>query len=131
MIGDVILGMPVVLVYGIGVLFLDGCDLGMANAFDLMAVGQMGMMGCADVIVVLIGLGSLQVLVGSDGEVVGGLAVVFGCVVVQFVFALGDHGHSPGSSLYRGSAAINPRVQHGSSEPGPPVLGTHLKTCTS
>ena len=92
MIGDVILGMSVVLVFRIGMLFLDGCDLGMANAFDLMTVRQMGMMGGADMIVVRIGFGGLGVLMCGDGEVVGGLAVVFGGGKVEFVFALGDHG---------------------------------------
>lgn len=95
MIRDVILGLAVIFVFGVGVFLLDGCDLGMANAFDLMAVGEMGMMGGAHVIVVLIGLGGLHVFVRSDGEVVGGFAMVLGGVVVQFVFTLGDHGQSP------------------------------------
>ena len=99
MIGDVILGVSVVLVFRIGMLFLDGCDLGMANAFDLMTVREMGMMGGADMIVMRIGLGGLQVFVGGGGEVVSCLAMVLGGVVVQFVFTLGDHGHSPGSSI--------------------------------
>ena len=92
MIGDVILGMSVVLVFRIGMLFLDGRDLGVANAFDLMTVRQMGMMGGANMIVMLIGLGGLQVFVGGDGEVVGCLAVVIGGVVVELVLALGNHG---------------------------------------
>jgi hypothetical protein len=131
MIGDVILGVSVVLVFRIGMLFLDGCDLGMANAFDLMTVRQMGMMGGADMIVMRIGLGGLQVFVGGDGEVVGCLAVVIGGVVVQFVFTLGDHGHSPGSSIYRGSAVINAGGQHDPRVPGPRVRGKRLTTCTS
>ncbi len=131
MIGDVILGLSVVLVFRIGMLFLDGCDLGMANAFDLMTVREMGMVGGANMIVMRIGLGGLQVFVCGDGEVVGCLAMVLGGVVVQFVFTLGDHGHSPGSSIYRGPAVINPGGQHDSREPGPRILGKRLKTCTS
>ena len=99
MIGDVVLWLAMVFVFRIGMLFLDGCDLGMANAFDLMTVRQMGMMGGADMIVMRIGLGGLQVFVGGDGEVVGCLAMVLGGVVVQFVFTLRDHGQSPGSSI--------------------------------
>ena len=44
-----------------------------------------------DVIVGIVGRGGLQVLVRSHLEVVGGLAVVIGGVVVEFVFALGNH----------------------------------------
>ncbi len=95
MIRDVILGLPVILVFGIGMLFLDSCDLGVANGFDLMTIGEVGMMGGAHVIVVRIGLSSLQVFVRSDGEVVGGLTMVVCGVLVQFVFTLGDHVHSP------------------------------------
>ena len=95
MIGDVILWLVVVLVLGIGVFFLDGCDLGVANGLDLVSVRQVRMVGGAHVIVVLIGLGGLHVFVRGDGEVMGGLAVVFGGVVVKFMFALRYHGDSP------------------------------------
>jgi len=82
----------VILVLGIGLFLVDGGDLRMADAFDLMTVREMGMMGGADMIVVRIGFGGLGVLMCGDGEVVGGLAVVFGSGKVEFVFALGDHG---------------------------------------
>ena len=95
MIGDVILGVSVVLVFRIGMLLLDGCDLGMANAFDLMTVREMGMMGGADMIVMRIGLGGLQVFVGGDGEVVSCLAVVLGGLQVELVLFLGNHRSSP------------------------------------
>ena len=65
----------VILVLGISLFLVDGGDLRMADAFDLMTVRKMGMMGGADMIVVRIGFGGLGVLMCGDGEVVGGLAV--------------------------------------------------------
>ena len=90
-IRDVVLWLAMVLVIGIRVLFLDGCNLGMSNAFDLMAVREVRVVRGGDVIVGIVGRGGLQVLVRSHLEVVGGLAVVIGGVVVEFVFALGNH----------------------------------------
>ena len=90
-IGDVIFGVAVILVVGIGMLFLDRGDLRVADAFDLMAVREVRVVRGGDVIVGIVGRGGLQVLVRSHLEVVGGLAVVIGGVVVEFVFALGNH----------------------------------------
>ena len=79
----------VVLVLGIGLLLVDGGDLRMADAFDLMTVRKVGMMGGGDMIVVGIGFGGLGVLMCGHGEVVGGLAVVFGSGKVKFVLEIG------------------------------------------
>ena len=91
--GVCVAGVTVILVLGIGLFLVDGGNLRMTDAFDLMTVRQMGMMGGADMIVVRIGFGGLGVLMCGDGEVVRGLAVVFGGGKVEFVFALGDHGN--------------------------------------
>ena len=90
-IGDVIFGVAVILIVGIGMLFLDRGDLRMADALDLVAVGKVRMMRGGDVIVGVVGRGGLDVLVGGQLEVVSGLAVVIGGVVVELVLALGNH----------------------------------------
>ena len=90
-IGDVIFGVAVILVVGIGMLFLDRGDLRVADAFDLMAVREVRVVGGGDVIVGVVGRGGLVVLVGGQLEVVGGLTVVIGGVVVELVLALGNH----------------------------------------
>ena len=90
-IGDVIFGVAVILVVGIGMLFLDRGDLRMADALDLVAVSKVRMMRGGDVIVGVVGRGGLVVLVGGQLEVVGGLPVMVGGVVVEFVLALGNH----------------------------------------
>ena len=50
-IGDVIFGVAMILIVGIGMLFLDRGDLRMADALDLMAVREVRMMRGGDVIV--------------------------------------------------------------------------------
>ena len=90
-IGDVILGVAVILIITVGMLFLDRGDLRMADALDLMAVGKVRMMRGGDVIVGVVGRRGLDVLVGGQLEVVSGLAVVIGGVVVELVLALGNH----------------------------------------
>ena len=90
-IGDVIFGVAMILIVGIGMLFLDRGDLRMADALDLMAVGKVRMMRGGDVIVGVVGRSGLDVLVGGQLEVVSGLAVVIGGVVVELVLALGNH----------------------------------------
>ena len=91
-IRDVILGVAMILVVGIGMLFLDRGDFGVADALDLMAVRKVRVVRGGDVIVGVVGRGGLDVLVGGQLEVVGGLPVMVGGVVVEFVFALGNHG---------------------------------------
>ena len=91
-IGDVIFGVAMILIVGIGMLLLDRGDLRMTDALDLVAVREVRVVRGGDVIVGIVGRGGLQVLVRSHLEVVGGLAVVIGGVVVEFVFALGNHG---------------------------------------
>ncbi|MBU6288408.1 MAG: hypothetical protein ACKO2D_13315 [Chloroflexota bacterium] len=91
MIGDVIFGVAMILIVGIGMLLLDRGDLRMTDALDLVAVREVRVVRGGDVIVGIVGRGGLQVLVRSHLEVVGGLAVVIGGVVVEFVFALGNH----------------------------------------
>jgi hypothetical protein len=90
-IGDVIFGVAMILIVGIGMLLLDRGDLRMTDALDLVAVREVRVVRGGDVIVGIVGRGGLQVLVRSHLEVVGGLAVVIGGVVVEFVFALGNH----------------------------------------
>lgn len=90
-IGDVIFGVAMILIVGIGMLLLDRGDLRMTDALDLVAVREVRVVRGGDVIVGIVGRGSLQVLVRGHLEVVGGLAVVIGGVVVEFVFALGNH----------------------------------------
>lgn len=90
-IGDVIFGVAMILIVGIGMLLLDRGDLRMTDALDLVAVREVRVVRGGDVIVGIVGRGGLQVLVRSHLEVVGGLAVVLGGVVVEFVFALGNH----------------------------------------
>ena len=94
-IGDVILGVSVVLVIGIRVLFLDGCNLGVTHAFDLMAVRQVRMVSGGHVVVVLICSSSLGVLMGCGFEVMSGLAVVVGGLQVELVLFLGNHRLTP------------------------------------
>ena len=91
-IRDVILGVAMILIVGIGMLFLDRGDFGVADALDLMAVRKVRVVRGGDVIVGVVGRGGLDVLVGGQLEVVGGLPVMVGGVVVEFVFALGNHG---------------------------------------
>jgi hypothetical protein len=90
-IGDVILGVAVILIVGIGMLFLDRGDLRVADALDLVAVREVRVVCGGDVIVGVVGRGGLDVLVGGQLEVVGGFAVMIGGVVVELVFALGNH----------------------------------------
>jgi hypothetical protein len=90
-IGDVIFGVAMILIVGIGMLLLDRGDLRMTDALDLVAVREVRVVRGGDVIVGIVGRGGLQVLVRSHLEVVGGLAVVIGGVLVEFVFALGNH----------------------------------------
>jgi hypothetical protein len=87
----VIFGVAMILIVGIGMLLLDRGDLRMTDALDLVAVREVRVVRGGDVIVGIVGRGGLQVLVRSHLEVVGGLAVVIGGVVVEFVFALGNH----------------------------------------
>ena len=94
-IGDVILGVSVVLVIGIRVLFLDGCNLGVTHGLDLMAVRQVRMVSGGHVVVVLIGLGGLHVLMCSDLKVMSSLAVVVGGLQVELVLFLGNHRLTP------------------------------------
>ena len=91
-IRDVILGVAMILIVGIGMLFLDRGDFGVADALDLMAVREVRVVRGGDVIVGVVGRGGLVVFVGGQLEVVGGLPVMVGGVVVEFVFALGNHG---------------------------------------
>ena len=94
-IGDVILWLAMVLVIGIRVLFLDGCNLGVAHGFDLVAVGQVGMVSGSHMVVVLIGGGRLDVLMCGDFKVMSSLAVVLGGLQVELVLFLGNHRSSP------------------------------------
>jgi len=95
MIGDVILGLSVILVLRIGMLFLDGCDLGVTDGLDLVTVGEVRMVSGGHVVVVLIGLGGLHVLMCSDLKVMRSLAVVVGGLQVELVLFLGNHWSSP------------------------------------
>lgn len=90
-VGDVVLGLAVILVFGVGVLFLDRGDLGVAHAFDLMSVGKVRVVRGGDVIVGVVSGGGLEVLVGRDLEVVRCLAVVLRRGVIELVLALGNH----------------------------------------
>ena len=94
-IGDVILGVSVVLVIGIRVLFLDGCNLGVTHSFDLVAVGKVRMVSGGHVVVVLICSSSLSVLMCGDFEVMSGLPVVVGGLQVELVLFLGSHWFTP------------------------------------
>jgi hypothetical protein len=94
-IGDVVLWLAMVLVIGIRVLFLDGCNLGVTHGLDLMAVRQVRMVSGGHVVVVLIGLGGLHVLMCSDLKVMRSLAVVVGGLQVELVLFLGNHWSSP------------------------------------
>ena len=106
-IGDVIFGVAVILIVGIGVLFLDRGDLRMADALDLVAVGKVRMMRGGDVIVGVVGRRGLDVLVGGQLEVVSGLTVVIGGVVVELVLALGNHGPLRSFPVGRDSVAAS------------------------
>jgi hypothetical protein len=94
-IRDVVLWLAMVLVIGIRVLFLDGCNLGVAHGFDLVAVGQVRMVSGSHMIVVLIGGGRLDVLMRGDFKVMSSLAVVLGGLQVELVLFLGNHRSSP------------------------------------
>ena len=76
-------------------LFLDGCNLGVAHGFDLVAIGQVGMVSGSHMIVVLIGGGRLDVLMRGDFKVMSSLAVVLGGLQVELVLFLGNHRSSP------------------------------------
>ncbi|MFZ4384759.1 MAG: hypothetical protein ACOYOM_07410 [Chloroflexota bacterium] len=94
-IRDVVLWLAMVLVIGIRVLFLDGCNLGVTHAFDLVAVGQVRMVSGGHVVVVLIGGSSLGVLMGCGFEVMSGLAMMVGGLQVELVLFLGSHWFTP------------------------------------
>jgi hypothetical protein len=94
-IRDVVLWLAVVLVIGIRVLFLDGCNLGVTHAFDLMAVSQVRMVSGGHVVVVVIGGSSLGVLMCGEFKVMSSLAVVLGGLQVELVLFLGNHRSSP------------------------------------
>jgi hypothetical protein len=94
-IRDVVLWLAMVLVIGIRVLFLDGCNLGVTHAFDLMAVRQVRMVSGGHVVVVLIGGSSLGVLMGCGFEVMSGLAMMVGGLQVELVLFLGNHRLTP------------------------------------
>lgn len=106
-IGDVIFGVAMILIVGIGMLLLDRGDLRMTDALDLVAVREVRVVRGGDVIVGIVGRGSLQVLVRGHLEVVGGLAVVIGGVVVELVLALGNHGPLRSFPVGRDSAAAS------------------------
>ena len=91
MVGDVVFGVAVILVFGISMLFLDRGDLGVAHALDLVAVRKVRMMRGGDMIVSVVRGGGLVVLVGGDLEVMRRLAVVVGRGVIELVLALGNH----------------------------------------
>ena len=91
MVGDVVFGVAVILVFGISMLFLDRGDLGVAHALDLVAVRKVRMMRGGDMIVSVVRGGGLDVLVGCNLEVMRRLAVVVGRGVIELVLALGNH----------------------------------------
>ena len=90
-IGDVIFGVAMILIVGIGMLLLDRGDLRMADALDLVAVSKVRMMRGGDMIVSVVRGGGLDVLVGCNLEVMRRLAVVVGRGVIELVLALGNH----------------------------------------
>jgi len=90
-IGDVIFGVAMILIVGIGMLLLDRGDLRMTDALDLVAVRKVRMMRGGDMIVSVVRGGGLDVLVGCNLEVMRRLAVVVGRGVIELVLALGNH----------------------------------------
>jgi hypothetical protein len=90
-IGDVIFRLAMILVVGIGMLFLNRGDFRVANAFDLMTVGEVRMMSGGDMIVSFVGSRGLDVLVGGNFEVMSGLAMMLCSCQMEFVFALRSH----------------------------------------
>ena len=76
-------------------LFLDGCNLGVAHSFDLVPVSQVGMVSGSHMVVVLIGRCRLDVLMCGDFKVMRSLAVVVGGLQVELVIFLGNHRSSP------------------------------------
>jgi len=65
--------------------------LSVVNGLKLMAVGEVSVVGGRDHVVLVVCFSSQELVLGSSFEVVCSGTVMFGCVVMNFVFACGCH----------------------------------------
>ena len=65
--------------------------LGKADGLDLMAIGEVSMMGGNNFIIFIIGFGGKKLMLGGSLEVMRGLAMVYGGGVMNFVLMFRCH----------------------------------------
>ena len=72
-------------------LVFNRCFLGKANSLNLMAVSEVSMMSCNNLVIFIIGFRSQELMLGGSLEVMRGLAMVYGGGVMNFVLVFGCH----------------------------------------
>jgi hypothetical protein len=65
--------------------------LSVMNGLKLMSVGEVSVVGGRDHVVLVVCVSSHALMLGSSFEVVCSCTVMFGCFVMNFVFACGCH----------------------------------------
>jgi hypothetical protein len=88
---DAVVGLVVVDVVVVDGFVFNGSLFSVMNGLQLMAIGQVGVMGGRDHVVLVVCFSSQELVLCSRFKVVCGGTVVFSSVVMNFVFVCGCH----------------------------------------
>jgi len=102
-------GLVVVDVVVVDRLVLDRSLFSVMNSLQLMTIGQVSMVSGRDDIVFVVRFSSQELVFGGGFEMMCSCAVMFGCVVMNFVFVCGCHRDL--SILIEWSSLENPRAR--------------------